>query len=433
MSSEIDEQTSALSEFKLLAGPMFAALAQSPMPIVVTDPRLPNNPVIFVNEAFSQLSGYATADIVGRNCRVLQDVGTEPEAVAKISAALKASQPIELEILNYRKNGSPFRNSLSIFPVFSDGQLRFFASTHADVTRNGERVFVDAELQASQKRIDEVNERLRITLSLTGAAAAWEWQIGKNRILGDPRFAALYGIKAEEAARGVSPSLFFSIIHPDDRTRIRLAIGGILRGAEVFSKEYRILLPNHTMRWVHARGRCQYDREERPVRFSGVLVDITERKLAEERLRIAQSAGGIGTFEHVEGFATATVSDQFCKLLGLQPADDLPVHTINGVVYPGEPPLIDISERSMAAGVSNSELRIIKVDTGEIRWLAKRGEYLRDAETAGLRFSGVIYDMTHSKLAEKQLIALNETLESRVQERTRERDGIWQLSKIYWA
>ncbi len=194
-----------------------------------------------------------------------------------------------------------------------------------------------------KRKLDEVNERLRLTLSLTGAAAAWEWHIGENRIVGDSRFAALYGISTEEAARGVSPKLFFSIVHPDDRTRVRLAIGGILRGAEVFSKEFRIMLAPNSVRWVHARGRCQYDDEDRPIRFSGVLVDVTERKLTEERLRIAQSAGGVGTFEYVDGFGTATVSAQFCSLLGLHPARDLPVHTINAVVHPGEQPLIGVS------------------------------------------------------------------------------------------
>ncbi|MET0407796.1 MAG: PAS domain-containing protein [Hyphomicrobium sp.] len=426
-SSDLDtSQISALSEFRSLAGPIFALLENSSIPMVVTDAHLPDNPVIFINAAFTRLSGYTAADIVGRNCRILQGAGTSPESIEKLAAATRSFQPIEIEVLNYRKDGAPFLNNTTIVPVFSNGQPRFFLSTQEDATSKLERDAVDAELHASQKRLDEINERLRLTLSLTGAAAAWEWQIEKNRIIGDLRFAALYGIKAEDAARGVAPSVFFSIIHPDDRKRVRLAIGGILRGAEVFSKEYRIILPNHALRWVHARGRCQYDREDRPTRFSGVLVDITERKLAEERLRIAQSAGGIGTFEHVEGFATATVSHQFCYLLGLQPAEVLPVHTINGVVHPDDPPLLDAAQQ---AKTSNSELRIVRADTGETRWLAIRGEYVRDAETAGFRFSGVIYDITHSKLAETQLITLNETLESRVQERTRERDGIWQLSE----
>ncbi len=155
---------------------------------------------------------------------------------------------------------------------------------------------------------------------------------------------------AATAAAGVSPEVFFSIIHPDDQPRVRLAIGGILRGAEVFSKEFRILLPNHSVRWVHARGRCHYDQNDRPTRFNGVLIDVTEQRLGEERLRIAQSAGGIGTFEHIDGFGTATVSPQFCTLLGLQPARDLPVHTVNAVVHPGEPPLIEASTREARAG-----------------------------------------------------------------------------------
>ena len=111
----------------------------------------------------------------------------------------------------------------------------------------------------------------------------------------------------------------------------------------------------------------------------------------------------------------------------MQPAHDLPVHTINSVVHPGDPPLI--AARHGGDREVHSELRIVRPDTGEVRWLAKRGEYLRDAETAGLRFSGVIYDVTASKRTEESLRTLNETLESRVQDRTRERDGVWQLSK----
>ncbi|HET6388539.1 PAS domain-containing protein [Hyphomicrobium sp.] len=422
-------QALARRDFRTIAGPMFEVLERSRIPVAVTDPKLPDNPVILANEAFTRLSGYSTQDILGRNLRILQGTETDKKTIAEISQAIKSARPIDVQILNYRKDRSLFLNGMSIVPIIIDDDVRFFVSTHADVASRREVERVDAELKESQRQLDHANERLRMTLSLTGAAAAWEWQIDKNKILGDPRFAALYGLKPEDAANGVSPGLFFSIIHPEDQTRIRLAIGGILRGAEVFSKEYRILLPNRRMRWVHARGRCHYDENDRPVRFNGVLVDITERKIAEERLRIAQSAGGIGTYEHIQGFGTASVSDQFCRLLGLQSAQDLPVRTINGVVHPDDPPLVDESDRLRAAGPASCELRVIRADTGEIRWLAKRGEYVRDAETAGPRFSGVIYDITQSKLAEQQLLTLNETLETRVQERTRERDGIWQLSQ----
>ena len=423
------DYSAAVREFSALAGPILPALERYPVSMIVADARLPDNPIIFANEAFRHLTGYEPQEVLGLNCRFLQGRDTDPETVAKIAAALREGREIETDILNYRKDGSAYWNTVSIFPVLVDAKAAFFVSTQISIAAGSRENSTDAALRASQRKLDEVNERLRLTLSLTGAAAAWEWHIGENRIVGDSRFAALYGISTEEAARGVSPELFFSIVHPEDQTRVRLAIGGILRGAEVFSKEFRIMLAPHSVRWVQARGRCQYDDEDRPIRFSGVLVDITERKLAEERLRIAQTAGGIGTFEYVDGFGTATVSAQFCSLLGLHPAHDLPVHTINAVVHPGERPLIGVSMRHADGGEVNSELRIIRPDTGEVRWLAKRGECSRDAETAGVRFSGVIYDITNSKRTEESLRTLNETLESRVEQRTRERDGIWQLSK----
>jgi PAS domain S-box-containing protein len=68
-----------------------------------------------------------------------------------------------------------------------------------------------------------------------------------------------------------------------------------------------------------------------------------------------------------------------------------------------------------------------------VRWIIRRGEYLNDAETAGIRFSGVIYDITEAKNVEEQLRTLNETLESRVEERTRERDRVWLVSRDVYA
>src|ERR1700733_8619001 len=126
-----------------------------------------------------------------------------------------------------------------------------------------------AGCEASRRSLDERNERMRATLSLAGVAGAWEWQIGEGRIYGDSRFAELYGLSADEAAQGFGPNLFFSIIHPQDQTRIRLAVGGMLRGAEVFSKEYRLVLGEGAIRWVQARGRSYHDDDGHPTIFAG--------------------------------------------------------------------------------------------------------------------------------------------------------------------
>jgi PAS domain S-box-containing protein len=420
----------ALAELRVFAGPMFAILERSGMATVVTNPRLTDNPIVLVNDAFTQLTGYEAAETYGRNCRFLQGTQTDPRTIAIISKALRARHQVDTEILNFRKDGSHFWNHLIIVPVFDDaGQAAFFVATQIDVTTAREARLAAAVAEASKRDSDELNERLRATLSLVGVAGAWEWYIDEGRIVADARFALLYGLDAAEAARGFGPNIFFSIIHPMDQTRIRLAIGGMLRGAEVFSKEYRLLLPDGSIRWVQARGQRYLDDRDRPHRFAGALIDITDQKRVEEQLRIAQTAGGVGTFEYIDGFGTASVSTQFCALLGLHPARDLPVRTINGVVHQEDAPIIDSSRQPAVGTVSHVEFRIVRPDNGQLRWLTCRGEYLRDAETSGLRFSGVIYDITDAKYIEEQLRTLNETLEMRIAERTLERDRIWQVSR----
>ncbi len=277
-----------------------------------------------------------------------------------------------------------------------------------------------------------VAERLRRTLSVSGAAAAWEWHVAGRRIVGDAGFATLLALPAAEAAAGIAPTRFFGGIHPQDRDRMRLAFGGMMRGSEVLNKQYRIVADDGTVRWLQAKGMAHTEgrgADGKPALLSGVLVDITEQKRLEEKLRIAQTAGGVGTFEHVAGFGTVSVTAQFCALLGLHAATDLPVRTINAVVLPGDPLLIEPGGDDRPGTGSRVELRIVRPDTGETRWLTRRGEYLRDAETSGVRFSGVVYDITEAKRVETRLRELNDTLESRVEARTRERDRIWRVSQ----
>ncbi|WP_374471173.1 PAS domain S-box protein [Phenylobacterium sp.] len=266
---------------------------------------------------------------------------------------------------------------------------------------------------------------LMAAAALAGANGAWVWDFAGQRVRGDRRFADLLGLPKAEVAAGVPVDTLFQRVYPDDRMRLRIAIAGVQHGAEVFARDFR-LTSEAGARWVSARGRAEHPADGSRPHFSGVLVDITEQKRVEERLRIAQSAGGVGTFEYVDGFGTATVSDQFCRLLGLHVAEALPVRTINAVVHPEDPPLIGVV--GPLEGQVQTELRIRRADTGAERWLALRGERRRDGE-AGARFIGVIYDISDSKAAEAKLRELALTLEQRVEDRTQERDRIWNSSR----
>ncbi len=416
----------AAGELRRMAGPVFSAFEKSGLPMVATDPRTPDNPIVYVNEAFCRITGYSPEEAVGRNCRFLQALGVNQDTITLIREAITAGRAISAELLNRRKDGSEFWNHLFITPIASgESEPQFFLATQVDVTQAYESRNAQAALEASQRELDQTNERLRLTLTVAGTGGSWDWDITKGRFTADARFAALHDLDSAEATEGLPAEAFFKAIHPDDRRRIRLAVGGILNGAEIFSKEYRLLASDGSVRWALARGRCHYGDDERPLKFTGVVTDITEQKHVEERLRIAQSAGGIGTFEYVDGYATVNVSEEFCRLLGLHSSYVLPVRTVNALIEPGDRALV---EQSSSEGASYVEFRIRRADNKELRWLARRGEYVRDAETAGLRFIGVIYDITAAKESEARLRELNERLENRVEERTRERDRLWSLS-----
>jgi len=265
--------------------------------------------------------------------------------------------------------------------------------------------------------------------SLEGASGAWDWDIAGDRLRADARFAELYGLDRDLAREGMPTATFFAAIDEADRMRVRISVAGVLHGAEVFAREYRLRHPDGGVCWVLAKGGLTLDEAGAPARFTGVLSDITEQKRIQQQLRIAQTAGGVGSFEYVSGFGTATVSEQFCNLLGLLPADALPVRTINAVVAPGEPPIILGAETTPEQQSAYSEFRIRRADTGAERWLARRGELIRDGGPLGVRFVGVIYDVTEAKLAEARLRELAATLEQRVEARTQERDRVWALSR----
>ena len=102
-------------------------IATNPIASVVSDPRLPDNPIIACNQAFIDLTGYAEEEIVGRNCRFLSGPETEPWLTEAIREGVREGKPVLVEILNYRKDGTPFRNAVVVAPIFDEaGEIEYF-------------------------------------------------------------------------------------------------------------------------------------------------------------------------------------------------------------------------------------------------------------------------------------------------------------------
>jgi PAS domain S-box-containing protein len=103
--------------------------------MVISDARLDGSPILFANEAFARLTGYARDEIVGRNGRFLDGAETDRATVAEVARRLAAGEPVETEILNYRKDGTAFWNALAISPIRTgDGELIYFFASHGDVS-----------------------------------------------------------------------------------------------------------------------------------------------------------------------------------------------------------------------------------------------------------------------------------------------------------
>ncbi len=126
----------------------FAAIEMTRMPMILTDPNQPDNPIAFANKAFLDLTGYEESEILGRNCRFLQGAMTSRETVAEIRKAVLEGGSVAAEVLNYKRDGTPFWNALFIGPVYdSEGKLAYQFASQLDVTRrrNSEQAFRQAQ------------------------------------------------------------------------------------------------------------------------------------------------------------------------------------------------------------------------------------------------------------------------------------------------
>jgi PAS domain S-box-containing protein len=148
--------------------PFAAAVRATRMAMIITDPRLPDNPIVFANGAFLALSGYSRAEVLGQNCRFLQGPDTDDSAIAAIRVAVAERRDLAIDLLNYRKDGTTFWNGLYLSPVTNArGELQFFFASQLDVTDR-----VTAQLHVSNQKELLEREVARRTQDLQNALAA---------------------------------------------------------------------------------------------------------------------------------------------------------------------------------------------------------------------------------------------------------------------
>ncbi len=128
------------------------ALDEAPVGITITDPDRPDNPMVYVNDRFVEMTGYDREESIGVNCRFLQGPDTDEESVDELREAIEAEESTSVELLNYRKDGTEFWNRVSVAPIRGeDGRVTEWVGFQEDITEFKER---EAALQRQNERLD---------------------------------------------------------------------------------------------------------------------------------------------------------------------------------------------------------------------------------------------------------------------------------------
>lgn len=144
-------------------------IGTSPIAAVISNPRLPDNPIVECNDAFVALTGYRREEIIGHNCRFLSGEGTEPWLTQMLRDGIRRRQPTMVEILNYKKDGTPFRNAVMVAPIFdAAGELEYFLGSQVEVAEDLARAN-EARREAAKHRIAALSRRQREVLLLIAA------------------------------------------------------------------------------------------------------------------------------------------------------------------------------------------------------------------------------------------------------------------------
>jgi PAS domain S-box-containing protein len=136
------------------------AIDGAPIGISISDPSQPDNPLVYVNDGYTELTGYSESEATGRNCRYLQGPGTREEPVDKLRQAVDTEEPVTVELRNYRKDGTAFWNQVTIAPVRNDGEVVNWVGFQEDVTERKER---EQDLQLFRRAVENVGSAVVIT------------------------------------------------------------------------------------------------------------------------------------------------------------------------------------------------------------------------------------------------------------------------------
>jgi len=255
-----------------------SAVEQSNESIAISDPRLdwPGARYLFVNPAFTRMTGYTAAEALGQTPRLLQGPKSDRAELRQMLDALRRGESYAGETIAYRKDGTDFQMERQVVPIRnSGGTITHFLAIQRDVT---------ARRQA-EIALCESNEKFRqLAENITDVFWIRSPDMRELHYV-SPGFERIWGRSTDSLH--ANPRQWADAIVPEDRDRAVAAFATLMAAAPSIGLDYRITRPDGELRWVHVRGFQVRDAQDKLIRLTGIVTDITERKRAEAELEAA--------------------------------------------------------------------------------------------------------------------------------------------------
>ena len=239
--------------------------------------------VVYVNDAFTRMTGYEKSEIIGQTPRMLQGAETSRAELDRIRAALTRGEPVHGEMINYRRHGTPFWVEMDIVPIALDGEAQtHFVAVQRDITQR----------RAAQEAMRLGEERFQLIARATNDVV-WDWDIEHDRLWWNSNLNLLFGYSPPQDKTDLA--FWLKHVHPDDRERVHSGFVAALEGSDIIWRaEYRFQKADDRYAAVADRGFIIRNDTGRPTRAVGSMLDVTERRELEESVRQSQKLEAVG-------------------------------------------------------------------------------------------------------------------------------------------
>jgi PAS domain S-box-containing protein len=363
------------------------------------------------NRGAERLFGYAASEIIGRPITTLVPPDRHHEEVRILDRIRRGERVDPYETVRKRSDASLVDVSVSVSPLRNAaGEVIGASKIARDIT----------ERKLAELALAERNTQLELA-SKTARVGSFAIDLPTGLVNLSPGCATILGLS--DSTVEISRENARKLVHPEDLAQLDATREqAFLKKQREFVAQYRIIrADNGEVRWIEARSLIYYDQGGQPLRYIAVIIDTTERKLAEqtlternEQLALAGRAALVGSYAYHVHKGTMQVSKGYAAIHGLvEGTTETTISEWRARVYPEDLARAEGPREQAFAerrNEDNAEYRIV-LSNGEVRWIERRGTILYGKKGRPERVIGVNIDVTERRRTEQVLIDRNRQLE----------------------